>query len=66
MTNFTDAAARERIRGEYREMPGLKLTATQASRFWHLGLEESRRLLESLVADGALARTADGFYVFYR
>jgi len=55
---------RLRIRAEYLEMPGLKLTAAQASRFWHLGLEESRALLDSLVADGALARTSDGFYIF--
>ena len=44
--------------------PSVKLTAAQASRFWHLGLEESRALLDSLVADGALARTSDGFYIF--
>ena len=62
---MTDLDTRRRIQGEYREMPGLKLTAAQASRFWHLGLEESRRLLEALVADGALARTHDGFYVFH-
>ena len=55
---------RERIKGEYREMPGLKLTAAQASRFWHLGLDESTNLLDSLVQDGALTRTHDGFYIF--
>jgi hypothetical protein len=64
MKQLTDARTRERIQGEYREMPGLKLTAAQASRFWHLGLDESRRLLDSLVADGALARTRDGYYIF--
>ena len=60
----SDVRDRERIKGEYREMPGLKLTAAQASRFWHLGFEESTKLLDSLVADGALARTRDGFYIF--
>jgi gluconolactonase len=64
MKQTTDTLTRERIRGEYREMPGLKLTAAQASRFWHLGLDESRQLLESLVADGALLRTRDGYYIF--
>lgn len=64
MKQPTETVKRERIQGEYREMPGLKLTAAQASRFWHLGLEESRQLLESLVADGALLRTPDGFYIF--
>lgn len=53
----------ERIRAEYREMPGLKLTAAQASRFWHLGVEEGKNLLDELVARGALLRTRDGHYV---
>ena len=41
---------RLRIRAEYREMPGLKLTAAQASRFWHLGLEESRALQGAMLS----------------
>ncbi len=52
-----------RIRGEYAEMPGLKLTAAQASRFWHLGPRDSERLLDRLVAQGVLRRTRDGHYV---
>jgi hypothetical protein len=52
-----------RIRSEYLEMPGLKLTAAQASRFWNLGPEESRIALESLVEAGVLWRTRDGHYV---
>lgn len=52
-----------RIRSEYREMPGLKLTAAQASRFWNLGPEESRVALEILVEARILWRTADGHYV---
>jgi hypothetical protein len=52
-----------RIRSEYREMPGLKLTAAQASRFWNLGLEESKVALESLVEARVLWRTRDGHYV---
>ena len=57
------ARARLQVEAEYREMPGLKLTAAQASRFWHLGPEESRQLLDSLVSRGLLARTLDGHYV---
>jgi hypothetical protein len=49
---------------DYLQVPGLKLTAAQAARFWHLGVEESKALLESLAANGALARTADGYYIF--
>lgn len=52
-----------RIQGEYREMPGLKLTAAQASRFWHLGADDSRVLLDQLVHAGVLWLTPDGHYV---
>ena len=44
-------------------MPGLKLTAAQASRFWHLGPDDSRVLLDQLVDARVLWRTADGHYV---
>jgi hypothetical protein len=53
----------ERIRAEYREMPGLKLTAAQASRFWNLGPRDSEILLDALAAQGVLLRTRDGHYV---
>jgi hypothetical protein len=52
-----------RIRAEYLEMPGLKLTAEQASRFWSLGPAESKTLLDALAGQGVLLRTADGHYV---
>jgi hypothetical protein len=54
-----------RIKGEYAEMPGLKLTAAQASRFWHLGPRDSEALLDGLVAQGVLRRTRDGHYVLF-
>jgi hypothetical protein len=52
-----------RIRGEYREMPGLKLTVPQAARLWHLDQPSIERLLDGLVADGLLRRTAAGAYL---
>ena len=52
-----------RIESEYREMPGLKLTAVQASRFWHLSPEDSRALLDQLVDGRVLLRTPDGHYL---
>lgn len=52
-----------RIRSEYCEMPGLKLTAAQAARFWNLGPEDSRTLLDALVDARILWKTADGHYV---
>ena len=65
MSDETNATGIElaRIQSEYREMPGLKLTAAQASRFWHLGPDDSKALLERLVDARVLWRTADGHYV---
>lgn len=39
----------DRIRGEYLEMPGLKLTLPQAQRFWHLCRRECEELLGALI-----------------
>jgi len=61
---FDDAAAMlQRIRGEFREMPGLTLTIAQAARLWHLDPASSRVFLEALVLDGLLTRKADGVYL---
>ena len=64
MSQIANPEKLQRIEAEYREMPGLKLTAAQASRFWHLGLEDSKALLETLVSRSLLRRTRDGHYVF--
>ena len=54
---FEDAAATlHRIRGEFREMPGLKLTIAQAARLWQLDPASSREFLDALVIDGILRR----------
>ncbi len=52
-----------RIRAEYLEMPGLKLTPAQAQRLWALDREACETLLTGLVAAGFLARTLDGAFV---
>jgi hypothetical protein len=52
-----------RIRGEYSEMPGLRLTLPQACRLWQLDASTCEVLLEQLVRETFLARTADGAYV---
>ena len=52
-----------RIRAEFREMPGLRLTARQASRLWNLDDQTSAALLDRLVADQFLQCTAAGAYV---
>jgi hypothetical protein len=53
----------DRVRAEYREMPGLSLTIQQAARL--LGLEPSacRALFDVLHTSGFLRRTASGEYV---
>ena len=52
-----------RIRGEYLEMPGLRLTRAQAQRLWGLDEQVCTVLLESLTADRFLCQREDGMYV---
>ena len=46
-----------RVRGEYHEMPGLRLTFRQACRLWQIDEATCELLLEQLVRDGFLYRT---------
>ena len=57
------AALLQRIRGEYSEMPGLRLTIAQAQRLWGLDYETSHAALDALVAGAFLARTQQGLFV---
>jgi hypothetical protein len=52
-----------RVRGEYLEMPGLRLTSEQARRLWRLDEPACDAVLGALVDSGFLARTRDGAYV---
>ena len=52
----------DRIRGEYREMPGLCLTLAQAQRLWGLNRSECESLLAALIEAGFLRRTRTGAY----
>jgi hypothetical protein len=52
-----------RIRAEYREMPGLRLTLPQAARLWQLDLAHCEVLLAALVEHRSLVRMADGSFV---
>ena len=54
-----------RIRGEYMEMPGLRLTGAQAQRLWGLDREVCDALLATLVDANFLSRTRDGAFVRY-
>ena len=46
-----------RVRGEYGEMPGLRLTVSQACRLWQLETSTCEALLEQLVREGFLYKT---------
>ena len=52
----------ERVRGEFREMPGLTLTLAQAARLWSLEATTCAEVLTQLVATGYLCRRADGAF----
>lgn len=43
-----------RIRAEYHEMPGMRLTAPQAARLFNLEPASCVRVLDALVSDGIL------------
>ena len=52
-----------RIRGEYCEMPGLRLTVAQAGRLWQLEASTCEVLLEQLVREAFLYKTRAGAYI---
>jgi hypothetical protein len=56
-------ALSERIRSEYREMPGLSLSFDQARRLWGLDECVCREVLTALVESGFLKRTLKGTFV---
>jgi DNA-binding IclR family transcriptional regulator len=63
MTELHTQLLAERVRNEYRAMPGLSLTVSQAVRLWGVDSASTRRLLESLVAQRFLRETHVGTFV---
>lgn len=66
MTPVTEMISEElfhRIRGEFLEMPGLRLTSSQACKLWGLEAELCGRLLTRLVDAKFLTRTRDGRFM---
>ena len=65
MTNSRDSldTTIDRIKSEYREMPGLHLTFEQMLRLWRLDRPTCRTLVEKLIAARFLKTTRDGRYV---
>jgi hypothetical protein len=60
-TDMTDLL--RRVRAEYREMPGLRLTLRQAQRLWDLDSTTCERALRMLEGTRFLRRTSDQSYV---
>ena len=54
-----------RIRTEYREMPGLRLTKPQVRRLWQLDATTCDTTLARLLDEHFLTRTRDGSYVLF-
>jgi hypothetical protein len=52
-----------RVRGEFLEMPGLRLTPQQARRLWRLDETACNAVLGALVDARFLAKTRDGAFV---
>jgi ribosomal protein S27E len=54
-----------RIRGEFIEMPGLKLSFQQACRLWNLSANACREALDALRAEGFLYQTPSGAFIAF-
>ena len=52
----------DRVRGEFREMPGLTLTSAQAGRLWSLDGPTCESILTQLVETGFLCQKANGAF----
>jgi Fic family protein len=52
-----------RVRGEFIEMPGPKLTLVQAQRLWGIDRETCEAVFEELTQSRFLVRTRDGALV---
>ena len=61
-TRATDEVLR-RVQGEFLEMPGLRLTQSQARRLWGLDAASCDALLGTLVEANFLFRTRDGAFM---
>ena len=49
-----------RVREEFREMPGLRLTPAQATRLWGIEQDTCREVIDRLVGSAYLRWTAAG------
>jgi len=61
-TLVVDRSLCQRILAEYRELPTLRLSVRQAARLWSVEPEYCQQMLELLVAEGWLSRSARNEY----
>lgn len=61
-TTLHDEALLQRVRGEFREMPGMRLTLDQAVRLWTIDRDTCAEIFRSLVAAGFLEVDVNGRY----
>jgi hypothetical protein len=57
------AALLQRVREQYRDMPGLKLTEPQATRLFGVAPSVCAAMLRALVIEDFLSRAEDGLFV---
>jgi hypothetical protein len=51
-----------RVRSEYLEMPGLRLTTAQAQRLWNLDRQQCDAVFAVLIEAGIIKRMPDGSF----
>jgi hypothetical protein len=52
-----------RVRSEFLEMPGLRLTPAQAARLWGTARQTSERILDGLTMAGFVLKNREGAYL---
>ena len=63
MNTFIDRQILDRLRAEYLEMPGMKLTIEQVQRLCGIEPTMCKRVLDALVRTGFLCLKSDGTYL---
>ena len=61
--SIEDSKLLVRIRMEFLEMPGMRLTRSQARRLWNLNQIACDQVLDALVEDGFLKQASDGAFL---
>ena len=60
-SNMTVSDVTARCRGEFREMPGMRLTLPQAARFLGIDVDTCEKALEQLVDSGFLRKSGSAY-----